>query len=265
MRGLSGRRALVTGGGGGIGRATSVALATHACSVLVVDLDPAAAADTVAAVSGVGGHATSECCDVSDEQAVEAMFERVWPLGEIDILVNNAGVDSGGDAASADASSWDRTLAVNLRGAWLCSRAFIRRALAAGRPGVIVNTSSTNAVYAEPGAAAYTASKGGLSALTRSLAIDYAAHGIRVNSVAPGIIDAGLTSAVMELQAAPEATRRELARLNAIGRLGSADEVASVICFLASDDSTFVVGAEIVVDGGMTIGTRTLDSDRPGE
>ncbi len=256
MERLAGRTAIVTGGGSGIGRAIAVALGRERATVLVADRDPDGAAETCLEIVEEGGHAESARCDVSDEESVEAMFEAADRLAPADILVNNAGVGAGGDAVNTTVDDWDKTLGVNLKGVWLCSRAFLRRALDAGRPGVIVSTSSTNAFYAEPESAAYTASKGGVSALTRSMALDFAKHNVRVNCVCPGIIDTPMTQPMLAAEPDPDATRRHWGSLHAIGRMGRAEEIAEAVVFLATDEASFLIGSELVVDGGLSIGTR---------
>jgi NAD(P)-dependent dehydrogenase (short-subunit alcohol dehydrogenase family) len=258
---LTGRTAIVTGGGSGIGRATSAALAREGAAVLVVDRDVARAEETCSLIADREGRAAPAECDVSDETSVEAMFAVADDFGPVDILVNNAGVGAGGDAVNTTVAEWDQTLGVNLKGVWLCSRAFLLRVLAEERPAVIVSTSSTNAFYAEPGSAAYTASKGGVSALTRSMALDYARHGVRINCVCPGIIDTPMTQPMLAAEPDPEATRRYWGSLHAISRMGRAEEIAEAVVFLATDEASFMAGSELVVDGGLSIGTRLFPDE----
>jgi NAD(P)-dependent dehydrogenase (short-subunit alcohol dehydrogenase family) len=255
MRRLEGRTAVVTGGGSGIGRATALAFGREGARVLVVDRNPESASETVAAITAAGGEAAAATCDVSEEASVQAMFEEADRFGTVDILVNNAGVGGTGDAVTTTSADWDRTLGVNLKGVWLCSRELLRRALADRREATIVSTSSTNAFYAETDSAAYTASKGGVSALTRSMALDYAKHGIRVNCVCPGIIGTNMTKPYIEAQEDPEGTEARWGALHAIGRMGRADEIAEAIVFLATPEASFFAGSEVVVDGGLSIGT----------
>jgi NAD(P)-dependent dehydrogenase (short-subunit alcohol dehydrogenase family) len=261
MARLEGRTAIVTGGGSGIGRATALALAREGAALLVADRDAGAADETRSAIADAGGRAASAVCDVADEGSVEAMFAAADGFGEVDVLVNNAGTGAGGDALNTTVEEWDRTLGVNVRGVWLCSRALLRRVLEAGRPAAIVNTSSTNAFYAEPGSAAYTASKGAVSALTRSMALDYARHGVRVNCVCPGIIDTPMTQPMLAAQPDPAATRRHWDSLHAIGRMGRPEDIAEAIVFLVTDEAGFMAGSELVVDGGLSIGTRIFPEE----
>jgi meso-butanediol dehydrogenase/(S,S)-butanediol dehydrogenase/diacetyl reductase len=255
MRRLEGKTAVVTGGGSGIGRATALALAREGARVFVADLNPESASETVAAIMAAGGEAQAAACDVSDEASVRAMFEQADRFGTVDVLVNNAGVGGTGDAVTTTSADWDITLGVNLKGVWLCSRELIRRALADERQAAIVSTSSTNAFYAETGSAAYTASKGGVSALTRSMALDYAKHGIRVNCVCPGIIGTNMTKPYIEAQDDPAGTEARWGALHAMGRMGRPDEIAEAIVFLATPEASFFAGSEVVVDGGLSIGT----------
>ncbi|HEX5193665.1 MAG TPA: SDR family oxidoreductase [Solirubrobacteraceae bacterium] len=255
MKPLDGRRAVVTGGAGGIGRATSLALADAGAEVIVADLASDGAATTSSEIAQRGGAARGLACDVTDEASVEKLFDGA---GSLDMLVNTAGVAFGGDAVATPTADWDRTLDVNVRGTWLCSRAFIARALERERPDdrdlVIVNTSSTNAFLAETDSAAYTASKGAVSALTRSMALDFARRGVRVNCVCPGIIATPLTARAFEASEDPDRLRLHWDSLHAIGRIGTPEDIAGVIVFLATDEARFIIGAEIVVDGGLSIG-----------
>jgi NAD(P)-dependent dehydrogenase (short-subunit alcohol dehydrogenase family) len=259
MRVLEGRRALVTGGAGGIGRATSLALAAAGAEVIVADISSSGAALTSSAIIEQGGTAQAVTCDVTDETGVENLFAHAGS-GGLDILVNTAGVAVGGDALVTTARDWDVTLDVNVKGTWLCSRAFVARALdddRVGRPdAVIVNTSSTNAFLAETDSAAYTASKGAVSALTRSMALDFAKRGVRVNCVCPGIIATPLTARAFDTAEDPDRLRAYWDNLHALGRMGTPEDIAPVIVFLATDAARFIVGAEIVADGGLSIGIR---------
>jgi NAD(P)-dependent dehydrogenase (short-subunit alcohol dehydrogenase family) len=251
---LDGQLVLVTGAAGGIGSATLAAFLKAGAVVIGADQNGAAWAEGVHRLE----------CDVADEDSVEAMFERADAIGPVSILVNSAGVADPHDAASASVADWDRTMNVNLKGTWLCSRALTRRALREQRPVTIVNTSSTNAFFAETNQAAYTASKGGVSALTRSMAIDYAPLGIRVNCVCPGIVGGtGMTEPYLRSLTNREAVERHWASLHPLGRLATPQDVANAIVFLASPGAAFITGAELVVDGGYSIGA-SLHTDRNG-
>jgi NAD(P)-dependent dehydrogenase (short-subunit alcohol dehydrogenase family) len=254
---LAGRIAVVTGGAGGIGSATARVLAGAGAAVAVLDVD-AGRAETVAAEIVAGdGRAAGYGCDVSDAGDVERAFDRVAAeLGPPDILFNNAGI-VGPEATAPDTAleEFDRCVAVNLRGVFVCSAELIRRLRAARRPGAIVNTASVNAVFAEPGFPAYVATKGAVAALTRAMALDHAREGIRINCVCPGYVETPMTRPLMEASG-NEATLT--AEMHAIGRIAQPEEIAQVVRFLCSDAASFVVGASVMADGGMSIGARVL-------
>ena len=252
---LSGRVAIVTGAANGIGAATAVALAAEGARVVVADVVTGDA--TVAAVRAVGGEAIAVHCDVADPEQVAAMVDTaVQRLGGLDVLVNNAGVGGGSTPLhELDLDDWNRTLAVNLTGPFLCTRAAMPHLLASGR-GRIINIASTYGLIGAPLAPAYCATKGAIVNLTRQLAVDYSDKGIRVNAICPGYIDTDLgghRSSMSPDQASAAHERREAAAARQpIGRQAQTDEVASVVVFLAGDDSSFMTGSIVTVDGGCT-------------
>jgi 3-oxoacyl-[acyl-carrier protein] reductase len=244
MRGLEGKGVLISGGSGGIGLAAARRFLEEGSRVFVGGLDAgevAAAVDELGATGGVTG-------DVSLEADVEALVSGAEDaLGRIDVLINNAGIATKDAFLDITPEAWDRTLAVNLRGMFLVAQAAARSMLA-HEPigGTIVNMASTNALGGEAGFAHYNASKGGVLQLTRTMAVELGARGIRVNCVCPGFIDTPLNDALATSQERAAYARERIP----LGRAGRADEVAAAYAYLASDDASFVHGEALVVDGG---------------
>jgi NAD(P)-dependent dehydrogenase (short-subunit alcohol dehydrogenase family) len=245
--------ALVTGAGSGIGAAVARRLAGDGAVVVVTDVDEGRAMAVAASLVALGGQAHARRLDVADEAAGQRVVQEAADrLGPISVLINNAaatdlsGSGQDADVLTMDVAVWDRTLAVNLRGAMLLCRAVLPGMLAAGR-GAIVNTSSGAAAAAEHTRPAYGASKAALEALTRSVATAYGPRGVRCNAVAPGLT---LTETVMGPGRGLEKLRSVFQR-HTPSPLGSADDVAGVIAFLASDASRYVNGVVLRVDGGL--------------
>lgn len=243
--------ALITGAGSGIGRESALLFANEGARVVVVDVDDAAAKDTVAQIQHNGGEAMSVHADVSRAGGCERMVaEAEQRFGRLQILFNNAGImDSGDDnAMTTDEGVWERTLAINLKGVFLGCKYGIPALRRAGG-GTIINTASFVAVL---GAAtpqlAYTASKGGVLAMTRELAVIHAREGIRVNALCPGPLRTELLMKFLDTDAKRQ---RRLVHIP-MGRFGEAKEIAKAALFLASDDSSFMTGASLMVDGGIT-------------
>jgi NAD(P)-dependent dehydrogenase (short-subunit alcohol dehydrogenase family) len=237
-----GRVAVVTGGGSGIGLAACARLAQDGFSVAALDLQPAAAA---------GSAALAVTCDVTDESDVTmAMATVADRLGGIDVLVNNAGITGSRRAArchETPVEEWDRVLAVNVRGPFLCSRAVLPSMIARGS-GHIITIASVAGLVAFPGRCAYTASKGAALMLTRSIAVDYAAAGIRANAVCPGMVYTPMTSWRLDQ---PE-LRAEVEERIPAGRVAAPDEIADAVALLASGRLAYMTGHPLVVDGGMS-------------
>ncbi len=248
--------AIVTGGAQGIGRATALALAREGATVLIADRDGPAARTLAEGITSWGGTALAIVGDVSDEaDAARIAAEAVSRFGGIDVLVNNAGIQSPGSVESTPLEIWNATLAVNLTGVYLVSR-FVLPELRRRGGGTIVNVASLHGLLTEPGWAAYAASKGGVIALTRSMALDYAAEGIRVNCVCPGAIDTSLlrAAAALESRQQTDAVLKQWAEAQPVGRLGTPEEVADLILFLAGPRSSFITGSVYTVDGGLGAG-----------
>jgi NAD(P)-dependent dehydrogenase (short-subunit alcohol dehydrogenase family) len=250
---LAGRVAVVTGAAAGIGRATAAVLAREGATTVLSDVDDPggqAASDALAA-QGADTHFVR--ADVGSTSDVDALIGFVADrFGRLDVLVNNAGISVPGDAISVSEDDWARAIDVNLTGVWRGMRAGLPLMLETGG-GSIVNVASVQAMIGIPGWAAYAASKGGVIALTRQAAVEYAPQGVRVNAVAPGTILTPMNERVLERASSPEDLRRSWEAGHPIGRLGTAEEVAEAIAFLASDRSGFVTGECLRVDGGLVI------------
>ncbi len=251
---LTGKTALVTGGGGSIGRASALLFAAQGAAVAVVDIDEAAARKTADIIENRGGKALALAADVSAADQIGAAVDRAAQvLGGLDVVYNNAGVESTGSVADASESDWDRCFNVNVKGTFLTSRAAIPHLRESGA-GAIVNQASVAALVGVAGMAAYGAAKGALVSLTRSMAIDLAPFGIRVNVLCPGTVHTPLIEPLLrqrgkgDLQAGMKMTTAKYP----IGRLGKPEEIARAALFLASDDASFVTGTVFTVDGGMT-------------
>lgn len=256
MRGLKGKNVLVTGGTSGIGQAMAVRFAENGAHVAINYLrQPDEAHDTEekvrACVSQVRQRGVRDALvggDVSKEEDVVRMFEEtVDQLGGLDVLVNNAGIQISRPSHELSAEDFDKVIAVNLRGAFLCAREAIKRFLEAGAPGVILNVSSVHQLIPKPSYVGYSASKGGMQNLTRTLALEYAGRGIRVNGIGPGATITPINRAWVD-----DPVKREMVQAHIpMARAGTADEMAGVACFLASDDAAYITGQTLYVDGGL--------------
>jgi NAD(P)-dependent dehydrogenase (short-subunit alcohol dehydrogenase family) len=248
---LDGKVALITGAGSGMGRAAAELFADEGARVVVSDIDEGAGESTVAAVRASGGVATFVRANVAEWDDCRAMVAAaVDTYGGLHVLYNNAGIFPGDDGGALDTpqETWRRVMAINLEGVWLCCRAGIPAMLASGG-GSIVNVASFVALMgAATAQIAYTASKGGVLSMTRELAVEYARQGIRANALCPGPIE---TPLLQELLSDPARRARRMVHIP-MGRLGRAEELAKAALFLASDDASFMTGAALVVDGGIT-------------
>ncbi len=248
--GLEGKVALVTGGGSGIGRGAADRLAAAGAAVAIADID-AARLDRAAAQMRAAGHpAFATAVDVSQEGSVRTMVERTLErFGRLDVLVNNAGIYPTSPIAEMTAAEWDRVMAVNLRGPFLCTREAARAMRRGGRGGAIINVSSIESMHPSfVGMAHYGASKGGLNMLTRSAALEFAPDGICVNAICPGGVETEGTRPALEA-----GLRETLVPRIPLGRVAVPEDIAGAVVFLAGRAARYITGTTLVVDGGYLI------------
>jgi len=248
---LEGKVAIVTGGGGGVGKATCVAFAREGAQVVVADIDSDAAEASASEIGAAGGEAQAFRVDVSVASEVETLVAfGEKRFGKLDVMFNNAGIFHDDDVSVVDTSEavWDRVMDVNLKGVFFGCKYAIPALLRTGG-GSLINTSSMVALMgAAVSQCAYTASKGGVLALTREIAVEFARQGIRANAICPGPLNTELIQGLFK----DELARHRRVVHMPMGRLGEAAEIANAAVFLASDESSFVTATEFVVDGGMT-------------
>ena len=252
---LADRAAVLTGAANGIGAATARRFAEEGASVVVADIDEAAGTALVSEIVDAGGKAVFANCDVAERADLEAAFDLCSSsFGRFDILFNNAAIQDTRSILDATDEDFDLLVRVNLRSVFIGIREAARRMIEHGNGGSIVNTASTFAIVGSPGYAAYHATKGGVSSLTRGAAINLMEHGIRVNAICPGTIDTpGLRLGAAKTAADPEAAMRSYLSLQPMKRFGTPEEIANAVLFLASDEASFVTGENLVADGGYTV------------
>jgi NAD(P)-dependent dehydrogenase (short-subunit alcohol dehydrogenase family) len=242
---------VVTGGAGGLGRACVEEFGRQGARVVLGDVDEKGAAS---AVEPLGERGRSRGCDVSSAADCARLAEAaISAFGRIDALLSNAGIEGNGTVETCDEETWDRVLAVNLKGMYLIARHVVPHLRAAGG-GAILNTASVAGFWGEPGTAPYNAAKGGIIGLTRAMAMDHGADGIRVNCLCPGYHATGMPERFFAAQADPDAMSAKVGDLIALRRMGRPEELARTAAFLLSDANPYITGAAIVVDGGMTAG-----------
>jgi NAD(P)-dependent dehydrogenase (short-subunit alcohol dehydrogenase family) len=241
----------ITGGGQGIGRAIALRFAAAGYAVSIADPDDSAGFEAAALIEKMGGRGLYVPADISQAEQIDRWISQtVQELGCPTVLVNNAGIGRRASFLELSATDFDRVIAVNLRGTFLCSQAVARRMVERGQGGAIVNIASTRAFMSEPGTEAYSASKGGIVALTHAMAISLGPRGIRVNCISPGWIE------TRDWQYTPRAQRPEHSERDRlqhpVGRVGKPEDIADA-CFYLAEQATFMTGQNITLDGGMTV------------
>jgi NAD(P)-dependent dehydrogenase (short-subunit alcohol dehydrogenase family) len=250
--------AIVTGAASGLGRAVARTFAAEGASVICADVNRCGADETARAMTQAGGTAVSAEVDVTDSGSTESLVEFARrEVGSIDVLVHCAGIAGNGTATSTDLTTWERVIGVNLTGTWLMSRAVLP-GMIQSRRGSIVNIASVAGIVGVPGTVAYAAAKAGVAGLTRAIAVDHAADGVRINALAPGTVQTPMVVAayaasglvdVDDVAAGLDASAR---RRYPAQRLGSPQEIANTALFLASDDALWITGVVLPIDGGLT-------------
>jgi len=250
---MEGRVAVVTGGALGIGRGAAECLLAAGATVMIVDNQEEAGRNTVLQLGKSHPRVAFVRADISLSGEIgNAVDETIRIFGGIDVLVNNAGIQTFGGAVDTTEEVWDRTMNVNLKGHWLMSKAVLPHMLQKGK-GAIVNVSSVQGLAAQANVLAYATSKHAMIGLTRSMAVDLAAQGVRVNCVCPGTVDTPMIRWIIDQDRDPQRLERALNKMHPIGRIGTPREIGEVILFLASDRASFMTGSIITVDGGLLV------------
>lgn len=249
---LKGKSAIITGAGTGIGKAIALLFAKEGAAVMVADVDEAGGMETVRSARDAGGRAAFTLADVTVAAQAERLVKAaVEDFGGLDILVNNAGIWTPGTVADLPEEDWDRVMDVNVKGVFLCSKYAIPEMMKGG--GSVINMASVGGFIGSTNYGAYNASKGAVVMLTKNMALDYAAHNIRVNCICPMLTETEMARAIIEAQKGePETIKKVYERRIPLGRLGRPEDVAYGALYLASDESSYVTGASLFIDGGYT-------------
>ena len=256
---LQDKVAVVTGGARGIGAAIAARFATEGAKVVVADMDPLAGDETVGRIKTDGGKARFVACDVTRREQVAALMDRaIEAYGSLDVVVANAGIIHNTPFLELDDATFDQVIAVNLKGVFYTGQEAARRMVERGIKGVVINTASVNAVIVVQGLAAYNASKGAVNQLTKTMAVELAPHGIRVNAIGPGSVATDLfRSAILTDPAAMDRVRSR----TPLGRPAEPSEIAGAALFLATDDSAYFTGQTIYPDGGRLALSQVMPKD----
>jgi NAD(P)-dependent dehydrogenase (short-subunit alcohol dehydrogenase family) len=250
---LKDRVAVITGSGAGIGRAAAIEFAREGAAVVVADNNFPGALETVQRIHQLGGKSHAVEADVAQPESVQNLVkETLRVFSKVHVLFNNAAIQVNKTVEDTTVDEWNREIAVNLGGVFLCSKFFMPHLRST--KGTIVNMASVNGFFVEPMCAGYCATKAAIIGLTKAMAIDHGKEGIRVNCICPGYIDAGLAEGYFQAQADPAAARAAAGKLHALWRIGRPEEVGRAAVFLASDDASFLTGTSFVVDGGLSLG-----------
>jgi NAD(P)-dependent dehydrogenase (short-subunit alcohol dehydrogenase family) len=252
---LQHKTALITGAGSGIGKCSAIAFAMQGATVIVNDLDEGKGEETVEEIRAAGGSASLIVADVTDPFSVETMVEQaIERHGQIDVLFNNAGISGVGALHEVEPDAWDRVMRVNIRGVYLPSK-YVLPSMMQRRSGVIINMSSCVAEIGLAKRASYSATKGAVLALTKSMQVDYASYGIRVNALLPGtILTPFVENYLKQSYDDPEAAIESLKKRQLSGEMGRPEDVAHAAVFLASEESKFMMGSPLYIDGGAVFG-----------
>ena len=250
MNGLKGHAAIITGASSGIGQGIALRLAREGVNVLIDYVGhPEEAEQTAQAAQALGVKAVAVQADVSKVDAVEMLVEEAWKaFGVADILINNAGMEKKSAFPETTEDDYDRVLGVNLKGPFFLTRAFVKRLISAKKPGRVINISSVHEDMAFPGFATYCVSKGGLRMLMRDLAVELGPAGITINNVAPGAIQTPINKSLLENKPKLNALLAQIP----LGRLGTPEDVAGLVAFLASEDAAYITGSTFTIDGGLS-------------
>ena len=250
---LENKVACITGAGRGIGRAIAHKMAQEGASVAIAEIDLASAQSAAEELIQQGYQALAIQVDITREAEVKAAVSQVMErFGGIDILVNNAGKNFNYDATTMSEADWDNAMNVDVKGAWLCCK-YVLPSMINARAGSILNIASVHARITAPKHFPYAAAKSALVGLTRNLALDYAPYNIRVNAICPGWVRTKLVQGWFDQQADPKAAEERVLNFQPLRRIGTPEEIANFVAFVASDEASFITGAELVIDGGMSI------------